>query len=99
MPDSESLELLRKIRRGDSEAFRRLFDRWYTPMCRHALMFVGDEQVAEDIVQELFIRLWIRREQLNITTSVRSYLYRSVRKPLFELYQGFSCRSGPDGRY
>lgn len=79
MNATESVELFRKIRRGDTHAFRKLFDRWYTPLCRHAVTFVGDQQVAEDIVQELFINLWTNRESIDITGSVQSYLYRSIR--------------------
>ena len=73
-----NLEFL-KVRDDDHRAFQSIFDQWYTPLCRHAVLFVGDRQAAEDIVQDLFVTLWIKRKQLAITASTRSYLYRAVR--------------------
>lgn len=69
----------RKVREDDHRAFQSIFDQWYTSLCRHAAMFVGDHQAAEDIVQDLFINMWVKRKALEITTSTRSYLYRAVR--------------------
>jgi len=76
---SDTRKLFQNIRIDDAVAFRSLFDRWYTPLCHHAHSFLGDWQVSEDIVQELFITLWIKRDKLEVTVSERSYLYRSVR--------------------
>ncbi len=79
MAGVQSDKLLVRIQNDQASAFRLLFDEWYTPLCQHACTFVGDHQVAEDIVQELFINLWANRKKIRISVSVRSYLYRSVR--------------------
>ncbi|MFU8860758.1 MAG: RNA polymerase sigma-70 factor [Cyclonatronaceae bacterium] len=79
MADLFSIELMRRIRNDDPAALRSLFDKWYTPLCRHALIFVGDEHTAEDIVQELFVKIWTQRKDMLIEKSVGSYLHRSVR--------------------
>lgn len=69
----------RRWRAGDDQAFRALFDALYAPLLRYAVSLVRDEPVAEDLVQEAFVRLWDRREQLDVTHPVRAYLFRAVR--------------------
>jgi len=55
-----------KIKNGDEKAFDYIFDTYYTVLCIFANKYVEDIGVAEDIVQELFIKIWIKREQINI---------------------------------
>lgn len=71
--------LLDQIRRGDEAAFDALFRTHYAPLCRYAAsMAGGDVDEAEDIVQQAFVRLWENRETLQITWSLRAYLYKAI---------------------
>lgn len=56
-----------------------LFRKYYTNLCNHAIRFVHSGEVAEDIVSEVFAAFWQNRAFEHITTSYRSYLYKSVR--------------------
>lgn len=56
-----------------------LFRLHYRPLCGFALGYLKDKDHAEDIVQELFVRLWQDRESLSIQASVKSYLFTAVR--------------------
>ena len=47
-------------------------------MCRFSLRYVADPIIAEEIIQDLFCKLWIRREELSINMSLRSYLYKAA---------------------
>jgi RNA polymerase sigma-70 factor (ECF subfamily) len=47
-------------------------------LCSYSLKFVGDPDVAEEIVQDLFYTLWEKRMELQINTSVKSYLFSAV---------------------
>ncbi|MCW5898394.1 MAG: RNA polymerase sigma-70 factor [Flavobacteriales bacterium] len=67
------------IAAGDRAAFEALFRLHYRPLCVFAMGYVKDSDKAEDLVQDLFFRLWLDREKVNITTSVKAYLYASVR--------------------
>lgn len=67
------------IAAGDRHAFEALFRLHYRPLCAFAMGYLKDGDQAEDIVQDLFFRLWLDREKVNITTSVKAYLYASVR--------------------
>ena len=56
-----------------------LFKRYYTNLCNHATRFVYSEEVAEDIVSEVFVNFWQNRVFEKINTSYRAYLYKAVR--------------------
>jgi len=56
----------------------QLFLEHYEPLHRYAFTILKDMDDAKDIVQTVFTNLWLKRETLNITTSPKAYLYRSV---------------------
>jgi RNA polymerase sigma-70 factor (ECF subfamily) len=72
------LEWLAALRQGDEAALRRLFDRYYPLLVGELLRLVPDVDTAKDLVQEVFVELWRRREQLDVHTSVRAYLRRAA---------------------
>lgn len=67
-----------RIQLGDHNALKVLFDLYYRPLCSYALQFTHNMLDAEDLVQNEFVKLWVRRSELSIHTSVKSYLYKSV---------------------
>ncbi|MBK6830838.1 MAG: hypothetical protein IPG92_08935 [Flavobacteriales bacterium] len=67
------------IAAGDRTAFEALFRLHYRPLCAFAVQYVKDADKAEDLVQDLFFRLWLDRAKLTITTSLKAYLFASVR--------------------
>jgi len=71
--------IFNKIRGDDREAFKNLFDTYYASLCHYASHFLNDDSLSEEVVQELFVRLWEKRATLYLETSVRHYLFRSVR--------------------
>ena len=77
---SESdLEHIANIRNGDEEAFSSLFREYYEQLYLFAGRFVKDPQSAENIVQDVFVRLWEQRTKLVITSNVKSYLFTAVK--------------------
>ncbi len=72
-------ELLAALARGDKKVFENLFHQYYTALCRFSLNHVRSEEVAEETVQEVFLYIWDKRETLNVTTSLKAYLYAAVR--------------------
>jgi RNA polymerase sigma-70 factor (family 1) len=75
---SPEQNLLQEVANGDFAAFENLFKQYYQALCAHALSYTGSHAAAEDAVSEVFARIWEKRGQLNVETSVKSYLYRSV---------------------
>jgi RNA polymerase sigma-70 factor (ECF subfamily) len=66
------------IRDGNVAVFRQVFDACYESLCRYAFTVLRDADEAEDVVQHMFMKLWERKEELNITSALRSYLFKSV---------------------
>jgi RNA polymerase sigma-70 factor, ECF subfamily len=67
------------LRKGDEQIFEELFKAYYAPMCDYCMRYVPDMDMAEEIVQDLFFKLWLRREEVNINTSIKSYLFTAMR--------------------
>ena len=79
MNDKELHSLVERMCAGDREAFNAIFRRYYAQTVRFCFRFVADTDVAAEIVQDLFVKLWMNREKVNINTNFESYLLRSVR--------------------
>jgi RNA polymerase sigma-70 factor (ECF subfamily) len=71
-------EIIRRIRQGDAGQFESLFRSSYVSLVRYAKTLIKDHDTAEEIVQDLFFRLWKDKEKLTIESSLNGYLYRSV---------------------
>jgi len=71
--------LYRAMRGGDECALESLFHAHYDGLCRFVLAYVREPDVAEELVQDLFVRLWRDRERLQVRGSVRAYLYAAAR--------------------
>lgn len=72
-------DIATRIRAGDAKAFELVFRTYYQPLCAFAFRFVRDSAAAEDLVQDVFGAVWTTRATIQIKTSVRAYLYTSVR--------------------
>jgi RNA polymerase sigma-70 factor (ECF subfamily) len=72
-------ELQDRIRQGDHGAFDALFRAAYAQLVGVTRSIVRDADVAEEIVQEVLLELWRRRESLVVEDSLRAYLFRSTR--------------------
>lgn len=59
--------------------FEKLFKLHYSALCAYARMFLNDVDAAEDMVQEVFLKMWNSRDSLEIRTNLKSYLFRAVR--------------------
>jgi len=71
-------EIIRRIRQGDKVEFESLFRSSYVSLVRYAKSIIKDHDSAEEIVQDLFFRLWQNREKINIESSLNGYLFRAV---------------------
>ena len=71
-----------EISNGDHRAFRLLFERYWERMFQYAHRVLGSREDAEEVVQELFIHLWQRREQLPVLQSVPAYLFKALKNRL-----------------
>ncbi len=75
MKDSE---LLKRLKKNDGLAFEELFRRYFTALHNYAKFYTGNSQLAEDLVHDVFYKIWELRRTLAIHISIKSYLYKSV---------------------
>ena len=69
---------LRSIRRGDIKSFELLFRTHYQGMLGYARSLVKQDEVAEEVVQDVFYNVWKNREEIRISQSWKSYLFRAA---------------------
>lgn len=75
-------ELIDKVKSNHTPAFEEIFKRYWEPLFVFALKKLKDEDDAKDVVQDVFINLWIRSSSLVITETLEKYLFSSVRYEL-----------------
>ncbi len=74
----EEHELVKKIRESDEKAFEILFRKYFQDALNYARFYISDRQLAEDIVQDIFLKIWNERKELNIRINFRGYLTKCV---------------------
>ena len=71
-------DIIGGIRRGDIGQFELLFRSSYTSLVNYAITILKDKDTAEEIVQDLFCKIWRDRKKINIMSSLNGYLFRAV---------------------
>ena len=84
---------------GNQAAYKQLFTTWYEPLCGYAYSILRNMEEAEDVVQKMFCKLWDQRTELNIKTSVKSYLYRAVHNSCLNKIKQAKTRAEHNERY
>lgn len=77
--DDPFVEWAERIRGSDAEAYRELFEHTRIELLRFAWRYTFDEEAAQDVVQDVFLKVWQVRETLDASRSLRSFLYTMVR--------------------
>lgn len=72
---SEMNNIIRRIRNADADAFQELFDLYQEDVFRFLQFKLGDTQAAEDILQDVFIKVWENRRTLKENASLKSFLF------------------------
>jgi RNA polymerase sigma-70 factor (ECF subfamily) len=71
-------ELWLRIRHDEQKALRIVFDRYYESLCLTAFGIIKDQDLAKEIVADVFVKLWQKRQNIEILHGLRPYLYRCV---------------------
>ena len=96
-------ELVIRLRARDAQAFATLFEVYFEALTRFAYYMLGSRDMAKDVVQDVFVRIWERPEaKLDPRRPVKQYLYTSVRNRVLDERKregGPVASSGCDARY
>ncbi|RMG32040.1 MAG: RNA polymerase sigma-70 factor [Bacteroidetes bacterium] len=71
--------VIARLRAGHEATFEAVFRQYYAGLCAYAHQYLKEKELAEEIVQQLFCKLWEKRQSLEIKSSLKSYLFNAVR--------------------
>jgi len=89
----EDIVLFKQIKQQNKIAFDILFRKYYQSLCRFALTFTHSEDLAEEVVQDMFVHFWSCNDNIQITISVKAYLYSSTRNHALNLIKKEKTRN------
>ncbi len=93
MNSLEEKTIFEKIQKGDEKAFEQLFKSYYGHLCLFATKIMDDEITAEEIVQDIFVKFWEKREQITVDLSIKNYLFRSVKNSCLNIIKHNKTRA------
>ncbi|SHF12434.1 RNA polymerase sigma factor [Pedobacter caeni] len=79
--------ILVKIKHGDHQAFKSLFESCHYKLYQFCYRFTNDRDTAEDIVQNIFIHIWNNRAKLNEQTPVEAILFKTAKQEISNWYR------------
>jgi RNA polymerase sigma-70 factor (ECF subfamily) len=76
-----------KLKKGDYDAYTLLMNDYYKNLCGYANLFTKDPSKSEDIVQNVFVKLWIYRKKIDSNIPIKRYLHKSVYNEFIDQYR------------
>jgi RNA polymerase sigma-70 factor (ECF subfamily) len=87
--------LIGALARGDEDALRILVERYSSSIYRFSVRYTGDESLAEDVAQEVFLRLFLYAKNYTAGRSFKTWLYTIARNVSIDLARPYSYRKSP----
>lgn len=81
------ISFLKSLKKGEPKAYTFLIDSYHHKLCLYAFSLTNDHDLSEDIVQNVFIRIWKIRQKLKDDFNFKSYLYKSVYNEFIDQYR------------
>lgn len=91
--------LVERIRQGDRNAFERLFYKHHQSLLQFALSITRSRELASDIIQDIFLKIWRNRQEWHVKVDVNVYLFQAVRNQSLNSLQAFKSRYQLEQRY
>jgi RNA polymerase sigma-70 factor (ECF subfamily) len=79
-------KLLAMIKTADKDAFAEIYNRYWPILYRHALKMLKNHDESEDVVQDVFVKLWKIANQLDENISIGAYLYAATRNGILNIF-------------
>ncbi|MEQ8218553.1 MAG: RNA polymerase sigma-70 factor [Arenibacter sp.] len=87
MDPLKNQQLAQRLILGDCKAYDFLMNSYYQRLCVYAQSLCHEHAMAEDIVQNVFVKIWVKRKKINPDLSIKSYLYKSVYNEFINQYR------------
>lgn len=75
------------IKNGNGKAFKEMYDLMHPLLVRHLYKLTHKSELSEELVNDIFMSLWKNRETVEITTSLKAYLYRAATNKAYDYYR------------
>ncbi len=92
MTEIQQEDLIEQLKKGDPLAFDYLYERYWKMLFSIACRRTDDEETAKDIVQNVFISVWQKRESLELRTNIEYFLLGAVRFQVFKHFRSESVK-------
>jgi RNA polymerase sigma-70 factor (ECF subfamily) len=102
-------DLLKKLKNGEEEAYHQLFNAYFSMLVAFALKYLGGLDLAKEVVQNAFVKLFDKRNSLEISSNIKSYLFKMVyndclnflnrEKNILRLHNEYALRLDPSQDY
>jgi RNA polymerase sigma-70 factor (ECF subfamily) len=73
------------LQKGDNDAFLEVYNQYHQPLYHYVLRFVKSPAIAEDVLQDVFLKIWEIKSRIDPELSFKAYLYRICRNSVFKL--------------
>lgn len=80
-------DLIGSLKSGNHSAFEEIYKRYSVNILKRLLRFVKDEEIAVELLQDIFLKLWERRESIDIERPLRSYLFRIAENKIIDFFR------------
>ena len=84
---SDPTTLIINLKKGEEQAYIYLVDNYSKRLYAYALSLSNDKVMAQDIIQNVFLRIWEKRKKIDVNTSLLNYLFKSVYNEFLNLYK------------
>ena len=71
--------LIEGLGRRDKIVFDYIFNYYYSSLCAFSMQYINDRDAVEDLVQDFFVSVWLEAPRMQISTSLKSYLFAGVK--------------------
>lgn len=89
-------DLWDNFRNGSKDAFSEIYNKYAEKLILYLQRFSTDQELVEECIQEFFVELWFRRQNLSSIDHISNYLYKSVRRKILRLIKKQQKRSWKD---
>lgn len=93
MPQREIVQLFKEIQNGDKTAFDELFNFYYPKLVAFAKQYTKQQESAEEITSELFVKIWLKRDKLSSVVNPEVYLYVAVKNACLNIVRSDKKRA------
>ncbi|TZF84874.1 RNA polymerase sigma-70 factor [Pedobacter sp. BS3] len=90
-PEFDEEQLLVLLQSGDKKSFEELYHRYKVRIYGNLVKLTKSEDLAEELLQEVFIKVWCKRETIDPQRSFRSYLFKIAENLVYDLFRKAAC--------